>query len=208
MSAETINILLKEHQVQAESWEMGDFIADLHLWAERYIFEFKLKCSVPALMIDNIGQRRYGHYRPGRNGFGLQDEIAINETHLHSEYWQIIGTLFHELLHAEQQQVGKPGKGNYHNKEFRERAKSFGLMIDEWGHTVYAPAPTLFFTILQKYGVNTPKLPELEVDPRQLGKSKLKLWICGCQPAVRARVAIADFQARCLKCGQIFVKID
>jgi len=33
------------------------------------------------------------------------------------------------------------------------------------------------------------------------GESKLEKWTCGC---TYVRVAVADFQALCLKCGKVF----
>lgn len=205
---ENINLALKDHQLKAD-WDYNKLICDLHTWTERFHFEFKLKFDeVPAIMIDKIGHSTYGHFKPGRNGFGLRNEVAINETFLSEcDYWQTLGTLLHELLHVEQEQSGHPGKNNYHNKAFRNRAESLGLIVDNWGHTQYAPVPTPFFNVLKKYGVNTPRLPELtnvEVTQKP-GNSKLKLWICDCLPQpVHVRVAIKDFQARCLKCGHNF----
>ena len=207
MTSEKINIDLKNHQIHADDWGNHKLAQDLHTWTERFIFEFKLKIEeLPAIMIDRIVRTRYGHFRPGRNGFGLRNEIAINEIYICSrKYWDVLGTLLHELLHTEQEQAGKPGKNNYHNKEFRTRAESFGLIIDKWGHSQYTPAPSLFFNILKKYGVTVPNLPKPKIEVVKPSKSKLKLWICECKPQpVRVRVAVKDFQARCLKCGKKF----
>jgi hypothetical protein len=203
---ETINAALKDHQITTD-WSKQDLMRDLHIWSERFRFGFKLKSNDPAIMIDRIGRTKYGHFRSGRNGFGLRNEIAINETNIPcQEYWEILGTLLHELLHAEQEQSGKPGKNNYHNKAFRTRAKSLGLIIDEWGYTQYLPAPSPFFNILKKYDITTPIIPEPKIKVVKPGNSKLKLWICRCQPIpVRVRVAIKDFQAKCLKCGHNFI---
>jgi hypothetical protein len=33
------------------------------------------------------------------------------------------------------------------------------------------------------------------------GKSKLKKWSCGC---TNIRVAVKEFEAKCLKCGNVF----
>ena len=47
---------------------------------------------------------------------------------------------------------GKPGKGNYHNKEFRTKAESVGLLIDLAGVTRYAPTSP-FVDLLKKHGL-------------------------------------------------------
>jgi hypothetical protein len=160
-------------------------------------------------MLDPLRWSTLGYFRPGRNGFGLINEIAVNLRHISEEtYWRALATLLHELLHAEQEVSGAPGKGNYHNKEFRNRAESLGLLVDAWGHTVVAPAPSSFIDVLGKYGVDVPELPKLApVIDSTAGSSKLKLWVCSCQPKpIHVRVAVKDFRARCLKCNQLFVR--
>ena len=210
-TTEQINTALKEHQTHTKDWEKHELIRDLHVWGERFILEFKLKVPQPAIRIDPISNRCYGHHRRGRNGFGLRDEVAINETYIDpSRYWRCLQTLLHELLHVEQENTGSPGEGNYHNKELRERASGLGLVMDNWGHTHLAATPNPFTNILNKYGLQAPDIKKTEIPlQKQKGNSKLKLWICECQPKpVRVRVAIEDFQARCLKCGFLFQKQD
>ncbi len=204
--AEPINDQLKKHQIIVD-WDKHELIKELHTWVERFTLEFKLKINGPAIKIDRLTRRCYGHYRPGRNGFGLCNEVAINERHIGiREYWQTLGTLLHELLHAEQSQSGKPGKNNYHNKAFRKKAESLGLIVDQWGRTQYSPKPSLFLDILAKYGVVVATdIPIPIVLAPKPGNSKLKLWICECKPKpVHVRVAIKDFKAKCLECGKNF----
>ncbi|MHA1950311.1 MAG: hypothetical protein ACW99G_10165 [Candidatus Thorarchaeota archaeon] len=204
--AEKINQDLKHHQIATEDWAYKQVAENLHLWSERFVLEFKLQTSVPAILLTSLKRGMHGHFRQGRNGFGLRNEIAVAKAHLHKdEYRNVLGTLLHELLHAEQQNVGKPGRRNYHNVEFRKRAASFGLIVDEKGCQGYAPPPTPFFDLLDKYGVDVPEIPSDTDDNSSEGRPKLEAWICGCQPhPVHVRVAIKDFQARCLKCNQNF----
>jgi hypothetical protein len=208
--AEPINDQLKDHQIASDDWDKSKLVKELYLWAERFIFEFKLKTNMPALRIDLIKKSLYGHYRRGRNGFGLRNEIAINETYLEElKGWEILGVLFHELLHAEEERTGKPGKNNYHKQPFRNRAESFGLIVDTSGYTQYKPAPSPFFDILNKYGVNIPDIPQPAIPQNIPSKAKLKLWICECWPKpVRVRVAISDFRAKCLRCNQNFQPVE
>jgi predicted SprT family Zn-dependent metalloprotease len=205
-AAEPINDQLKNHQIAVDDWKIHILVSELHTWAERFIFEFKLQTGIPALMIDRIHKDRYGHYRPGRNGFGLRNEIAINEAYLEErKFWEILGTLLHELLHAEQEQTGKPGKNNYHDKVFKKRAESFGLIVSSSGYTQYQPVPSPFLNILKKYGVTVPDIPQPIIPQDKSSKAKLKLWICECKPKpVHVRVAIEDFHAKCLLCNQNF----
>jgi hypothetical protein len=204
--AEPINNQLKNHQITADDWGKRDLSEKFHTWTERFMFEFKLKTSEPAISVARLHPKRYGHYRPGRNDFGLRNEIAINEIYINENtFWEAIGTLLHELLHAEQEQIGRPSKGNYHNTAFRNRAESFGLIVDSSGHTQYLPPPSPFFDILTKYGVIFPDIPEPLIPLNRAGTSKLKLWICECEPKpVHVRVAIDNFHAKCLLCNQNF----
>jgi hypothetical protein len=212
---ELINENLKSHQITIDDRKEIIPFKNLHLWAERFIFEFKLKTSVPAIKIDKLHRTYYGHYQPGRNGFGLLHEIAINRVYIDPENeWETLGTLLHEILHAEEAIAGTVVRHNYHKKAYRDRAKSFGLIVDQSGYTQYAPAPSPFWDILIKYGVSVPDTKgglddSVAISPTPIvpGNSKSKLWICECKPKpVHVRVAIEDFQAKCLKCGAIFRK--
>ncbi|MGD9644344.1 MAG: SprT-like domain-containing protein [Pirellulales bacterium] len=193
--------VLANHQTH-EEWDCRPLVQELQVWAERMNEQFRLRIPEVSLSVDWLRCRRLGHFRPGHNGFGLKGEIAINRRHLEDrDFWQVLGTLLHELLHAWQQEHGKAGKHNYHNKEFREKAREFGLSVDRRGYTDYEPHSPLM-ELLSQYGVNAPEFP-----PRGLvrlaaqGSSKLKPWVCAC---MRIWVAVADCQSVCLKCGQLY----
>ncbi len=196
---------LADHQV-TETWFGRPMMETLRLWADRFIVEFNLEIPEVSLAIDHLRCDRYGHFRYGHNGFGLKGEIALNVRYLFGqrESWEVLGTLLHELLHAWQQAHGKPGKNNYHNREFCEKAKSLGLLIDKRGVTGYA-AESPFKDLLRRFDVDVPffemPLPKEKVK----GDSKLKKWSCGC---TNARCAVADFAARCLKCGRVFERLN
>ena len=209
---EKINNELKYHQIRANDWRHKALIEDLHIWSERFIFEFKLECSTPAIKIEWLRSNCYGHFHADRNGFGLTNEIAINQKYLEDrECWETLGTLFHELMHAEQQALGTESKGNYHNNDFVNRAKKFGLIVDRRGCQQYMPRPTKFFTLLEKYGIKFSEIQTTisdENDPLIVkpSKSKLILWECYCSPKpYKVRVARRGFQAKCLKCGHKFI---
>jgi hypothetical protein len=195
---------LARHQQNCD-WKHREISRELHRWAVIIDFEFKLEIPELSLRVDRLHFRRLGHFRYNHNGFGLRGEVAINDRYLrHGEFWDVIGTLAHELLHAWQQAHGKPGKNNYHNKKFREKARDIGLIVDEAGHTTYDP-DGLFFALLDRHGVELPDLPEpVAAAPRRRGTSKMKLWTCDC---TKVRVAIADFQALCLHCNRIFKRV-
>jgi hypothetical protein len=200
-ATQTIYSVLAKHQ-RDEAWGGQEMIANLQKWAGRFICEFKLGIDDIALCVDPLPSNRYGHFRHGHNGFGLRGEIAINSRYLtgQRELWEVLGTLLHELLHAWQEVHGKPGKRNHHNAELQAKARELGLIIDPRGVTGYA-ANSPFKELLRKAGVSVPEHEVKAPVSRPRGESKLKKWSCGC---TTARVAVADFRARCLKCGNEF----
>lgn len=197
---------LTDHQ-KAETWSFQSVLKDLHAWKERFDFEFKLEVPEIAIAIDRLSYWRLGQFRYGHNGFGLKGEITISSLHIESNrslcrWYNVLGTLFHEQLHAWQQEHGKPGKSNYHNVEFRRKAKRYGLIIDHCGRTQYEPE-SLFFSLLKEQGVTVPDLAlPTPLAKRAAASSKLRLWMCGCP--VRLRVATPKLSARCLNCNQLF----
>lgn len=190
---------LAAHQ-GGERWFGRDFLACLNAWAERFNVEFKLDVPEVALRVDALSRRCYGHFRYGHNGFGLRGEIAINARYVESrEAWEVLGTLLHELLHGWQQAHGTPGKGNYHNRQFRDKARSCGLVVDEQGVTTYV-GDSPFFRLLAGHGVAVPLLDTPPAPARARGESKMKKWSCGCTN-VRCAVGL---HAWCTACGRRF----
>ena len=196
-----VYLVLAQHQT-AEQWNGRAFVAVLLTWAVRFNVEFKLDIPELALCLERLPCNQYGRFRYGHNGFGLKGEIAMNTRYLigHRAFWEILGTLLHEMLHAWQQAHGTPGKRNHHNAEFRQKAATVGLLIDERGVTGYA-ARSPFKELLAAHEVTTPVEEILPRAPLEPGKSKLNKWSCGC---TNIRVAVSDLQAQCLKCGQLF----
>lgn len=205
---EPINIALKDHQHTLQDWRYSKFLSNFHIWAKRFNVEFKLNLPLPAIAIEKLGRRSLGFFRYGRNGLGVKSEITIDSIHAQSQdFWQVLGTLLHELLHLWQQVHGSPSNSNYHNKQYRDKALSLGLVVDRWGHTQYAPENSLFLNVLTKYGVKVPEIPPLDeqrISVGRLNSSKLKLWECQCPVPVKVRVARANFRAICLHCGALF----
>lgn len=197
---------LAKHQI-TESWDFREALEELHLWRERFCVEFKLEIPAIAIAIGDISRHRLGQFRYGHNEFGFRGEITISRRHVienasKDKWWRVLGTLLHELLHAWQELHGKPGKRNYHNKEFRLKAIGLGLIIDQRGLTKYDPESP-FTGLLEKHGVEAP-IPDLVSPPPKPppGKSKMKLWMCGCP--IRVRCANPRYEACCRHCNQLY----
>ena len=83
----------------------------------------------------------------------------------------LLTTEFHELLHEWQALYGKCGQGNYHNRQFRQKAGLYGLVVDARGHTWVEPGR--FTALLIEHGVDLESIPAVEeVMPRLRGKQQ------------------------------------
>jgi hypothetical protein len=91
----------------------------------------------------------------------------------------------------------------HHNREFRQKARELGLIVDGRGVTGYA-ATSPFKSLLREHGVEVPAGEIAPARQRKQGASKLVKWTCACKTYVR--VAVADFRALCLKCNTEFVR--
>lgn len=199
---ESVYDALADHQ-RSQDWLLKALFTELQRWVGIYDVEFNLQIPSISLCVDSLSRRCLGHFRYGHNGFGLEGEIAINHRYLEQrEFWQVLGTLLHEMLHAWQQTHGTPGKGNYHNVQFRHKAHAYGLIVERNGVTQYEQENP-FTKLLRKHGIVVPHIPKPTTRCR--GSSKLKKWSCGC---TNVRVAVSSFRAKCLACGNIFVRAN
>lgn len=206
-TAATLNHTLRD-AVQALTWKHAALIKDLHEWAVTFNVEFQLNVTTPAICIDRLRRRRLGHFRLVTNGFGLQDEIAIDEEHAtKSPRWRVLGTLLHEELHqwqlvAHDRDVAKRWRRNYHDREFRDKAAALGLIIDIKGRTHYPDGATPFRRLLAARGVDltAPAVVKAPARPR----TTLALWTCACEPPVKIRVGRSTVRLRCDDCGESF----
>ncbi len=196
---------LAAHQ-QSEDWRLRELLTYLDHWRAILCTEFKLEIPEAALSVDRLRCHRLGQFRFGHNGLGLRGEIVLNSKHYDRPGdWEMLGILLHELLHGWQQAHGRPGKRNYHNTQFRAKAREFGLIVDSGGCQWYEPDGP-FIRLLRSHGVEVSDVvpaPGESARLARVGSSKLKKWSCGC---TNVRVAVEDFRARCLKpeCGHVF----
>lgn len=208
---ELINTALRKHAQTASDWAHHRAVRELHVWARVFNRRFNLGIGTPAICVERLDRRRLGHYRLGRNAYGLRDEIAIQAEHLlHSPRWRVLGTLLHEMLHAWQfEKKGRDVKAFVkrsarHDKEFRAKAAELGLTIDRRGVTSYPAGETPFRTLLTAHRVEHGPSEEPTGLPRRPPRCKMALWTCGC--GVKIRVGRAEIRARCLDCGGRFRK--
>jgi hypothetical protein len=203
-----INDVLKHHTAAAADWRYSGVAKHLHDWAELFNAEFDLRIETPAIRLTAI-RRAYGTYRYGRNSFGLRHEITLNTRYRNRPAGKWLETLLHELLHEWQDLHGEPSRaGAYHNKEFREKARTLGLLIDASGRSA-GVVEGRFTVLLARAGVSmddsksaSPAELERSFESRTAAASatKMRKWSCGCTN-VRAAVVL---HATCTACGNNF----
>ncbi|RJR10342.1 hypothetical protein C4588_03340 [Candidatus Parcubacteria bacterium] len=208
---EHINLAIKENELEANDWALNDLAWELYWWADLFNTAFFMKqpVPVPAISFEKTRVTMLGHYVIGRNAFGLKENINLNRAHLSRPLWEILATLLHEMTHSWQANHGKPSNSWFHNKEFRDKLLSFGVLSDQKGCHITVGDPFVF--LLKKHGVifdQNDGPGGLIVPPKEKpkGKSKLKKWQCSC--GQRARVGKKEFFATCDLCHQGFEPAD
>ena len=188
---------IESYQKNEDEWGLSEMIIFLHLWKKRLNFEFKLELNNIVLNISPVSSRINGQYTYKHNGFGFLGTVTINQKIINHPLCQILGVLLHELLHGWQELYGKPGKRNYHNREYVKKAEKLGLLVDEKGYMTYS-STSVFLDLLKLHGIDIDNISDVE-EPKK-GTSKMKKWSCGCTN-VRSAIVL---EARCLKCGGTF----
>jgi hypothetical protein len=181
------------------NWQYRDLSRWLRSWTAHFIDAFGLDITLPTVSVDRLRATTLGRFRTV-DGYGLHDTIEINAKHLSEEPSEILITLVIELLHFWQERHGDgAGKNGYHDVEFRRKARTMGLMLDERGR-LREPPDHPFASLLRAQGI---QIPEGIGEPRgSRGSSKLKLWKCPC--AVHIRFSAGELYALCKLCGQDF----
>lgn len=183
----------------------------------------------PVVSFDNLRQSRtLACYRLNRNPQGLLHEVTFNTEHYEIKdskpvwrfgRWAQLETLTHEYLHLKQQKYGLDpyrGRGGGHNREFVNMGRSIGLNITPviGCHYQVADEGSPFAILMKELGIKRPddvpradgvKIKDdwFEVGKKRKGRSSLSKWTCGCQ---NAWIGSAEFHAKCLDCGNDFVK--
>lgn len=184
--------------------ENKDLTRTLATWVSRFGRHFRLAVPTPEIRLEALPSNQPGHFRPAGIAGRDRDEIVLNSRQLDRPLWKVLETLLHQQLHQWQHHHGKPGRRNYHNRAFRDRAKGCGLVVEADGST-RSRARSPLRVLLRKYQLTTSaKARPLSTSVDRPTKTKLRKWTCGC---TNVRAAVADFQAQCLKCGRVF-KLD
>src|SRR5947209_2993162 len=116
-----------------------------------------------------------------------------------SESIDVLGTLLHELLHA------SVGCQHGHKKPFSQAARKVGLAGPPTATMVGDSLRPLLLSYVEQVGPYPHAA--ITVTPKHKVGSRLRLYQCQCDPAVKVRVASDGFQAVCLVCDAEFVQV-
>lgn len=201
-----INLAVKANEIKTKEWRFSNLSEQLYTWFDRFNERFFAnKLSTPVISFERTRVNTLGHFVMDRNSFGLKWNININRLYADCPLGDTLATLLHEMIHQWQQEFGKKkGKcqrSQYHNIEFRTKARLLGIPCDKSGMSLSYQDP--FVSFLSSHDLDLNLLFSSVEEPYEPppGKSKLKKWSCGC---TNVRVAKRDFLAMCLKCGNDF----
>ncbi|MBW1781270.1 MAG: SprT-like domain-containing protein [Deltaproteobacteria bacterium] len=207
-----INAAIVESRSDAFDWPLCSLSSELYWWTAFFNTAFfkTQPVPMPILSFQKKSVKNLGHYQKERNGFGLKENININQCHLHRPLWEILVILIHEMCHSWQDLYGKASGSWFHNKEFRNKMAEIGIVMDTRGRHLKVGDPFVFF--LEKHGIKfgCPKDSEgsikvvQEHEPK--GRSKLKKWECLCGQS--ARVGKKEFYAVCTLCEGKFTLVE
>lgn len=206
-----INVAIMENEIANDEWEMNNLASELYWWVDFFniVFFKDQPVPTPALTFERTRVNNLGYYRIGFNDFAVRDQINLNKLYISRPLNETLQTLVHEMAHSWEHiyvPEDKRTKSWYHTKAFRDKMAKIGIMTNEKGCHMAVGDP--FIHLLRQHGVefNTNDITEgglivITPKPKPKGRSKLKKWTCGC---TNVRVAVQDFQANCLKCGNEF----
>ena len=218
---------IRRSQENAITWRHHELSATLNEWTERFSARFLAPVlepgregalPSPVIGFESFDHRVYAYYRLGKNAFGLDDEIILNEKHLSRPLYSALETVLHEQIHLWQQRRGEhPVDRNYHNQEFVEKAEQLGLHPRAVTGVHIRPADGQFEKLLQEYGILRParelvfplkpkeKKRNWWQDPgkERKGRSTLEKWSCPC--GQNARIGTKAYLALCVKCHEPFM---
>lgn len=168
-------------------WGYREMSEWLYNWFDRFN-EFFFQGQLPQAVISFERTRRdvLGHFVAGRNDQGILYNINVNKARLARSGAALLETTLHEMLHLDQFMSGTAGKGRYHNRQFVDKAASFGLHVRLGKGCHDGPAGDPFLSLLRKYGV-VGEARELGLAGSAPGarpeRQRLRRWACQCQAA-------------------------
>lgn len=213
---EKINIEIMENELAACDWELNPLAWELYWWISFFQAAFFKgeNVPIPALTFERSRVNNLGSYRIGRNDWAVREQINLNRLYLNRPIYEVLATLFHEMVHSWEYTYMPPEKRTkswYHSKAFRGKMGSYGILCNTNGSHVGLEYKGKFVQALKQHGVafdgfdasisGGSSIVPIDPKPTKKGKSKLKKWTCGCQIV---RVGKREFSATCDICNNKF----
>ena len=217
-SVEGINTEVKRHicSLNYKDWSLAELTQNLYNVREIFNEElFNGVLSTPIITISRLRVTTLGCFMIGRNDFGAKNHIKLNSKHMNRAKIEVYETLLHEMLHQSEYEIHnkKPTRGNYHSSFFQVLSRNLGIPSNDKGISIGIIMNSPFTYVLLKHNlISENELEGTDVlsisDSNEFRsvangqpRSKLLKFSCSC---TNVRVAVLDFKARCLKCGQEF----
>ena len=192
---------LRDHQQTS-----SEVLRLLHTYLPLIIKRFYGELPLPALSWERARSGNLGWYLKV-DGLALNHRINLNKKYANQPLADLIQTLTHELGHEWQAIYGKPGQGNYHNRQFQAKMQAIGIPCNKRGVSLGMQEP--FVSFLKELGVEADSIPFKQANDEEDQKgparpgSRLKPWSCGCSTRVWASAGVLVIAA-CLKCRKLF----
>ena len=211
-----VNKAIMKNEIEEKNWPMNELAKKLYDWVPLFNKAFfEEKVSLPILSFEKTQKKVLGHFQPGYNSFGAKNQINLNKNHLDRAFFDLLITLVHEMTHSWEFEF-LPEKQRTttwcHKKGFINKLNKIGIICNNKGQTIGVKENFILF--LKQNTVDLPKnYKEEENDEgekifkdqsplaKKPSKATSKKWSCGCQ---NIRVGTKEFQAKCLKCNNVF----
>jgi hypothetical protein len=90
------------------------------------LHRLQLNIPLPPVSVDRLRAATGGRFRRF-DGYGQPNTNEINSRHANHAPAELLAELLLDLIRAWQQQNGTPGKRDYHNRQFKTKARCLGL---------------------------------------------------------------------------------
>lgn len=185
-----------------DDWQWRDKASFLHKWADLFnYYFFDGVLPQPVISFERTRRGCLGHFVPGRNAYGLQFNINLNESYLSRSEAELLATLVHEQIHLWQDITGTAAEPPYHNKQFIRKASSIGLQVDPRRGYHIGPPTDPFVALLREFRVTVePREPEIVLasSESQQRRRRLRRWSCTCKSVWCG----GSLNCKCLDCGE------
>jgi SprT-like family protein len=183
-------------------WKFRDMSNFLYRWAGIFNTEFfGGDLPLPLISFEESRREVLGYFISRRNEQGHKFNVNLNQKYLGQPEAEVLETLLHELIHLFQHVKGTEGKGNYHNRNFVEKAASVGLQVAvRRGCHIGSPTEP-FISLLKRHGVNfEPREISVETPQPKQRQPRLRRWSCNCKSVWCG----GSLNATCGECRQAF----